>query len=202
MPFAIPSDIASWIGKDIDATRQAELVSTIAAAQDWVAHQAGIRSLEKEAAAVTTYLDATEANGENLWLPADVRPVWHSGSDLMTVTEGGISVSLAASYSATAGAVIRGANQFKRVCLWRAGGWSKSGASDIAVTCKVGWHLDTGVLIVPQDVRRLCIEVAWLLFNSYNWVGKQNVSKAGSAVSLENDLSPFAADTLRFLRGA
>jgi len=201
MALAVVGDVAAWVGRDIDSTRQGELTACIAAAQAWVATQAGLRSLEKEASAVTTYLDASSAYGEELWLPNDIRPLWHSGSDLLTVTEGGVSVTVSVAYSSTAGAIIRNANTFKRVCLVRAGGWAQSGANDVAVTCKVGWHLDTGVLIVPQDVRRLVIEAAWLLFNSANWVGRQNVSKAGAAISIENDLSPFAQETLTRLRG-
>lgn len=202
MALATVADIASWIGKDIAAERQGEATDDITAAQAWIARAAGLRSLEKESSAVTIYLDGEDACGEDLWLPADVRPMWHSGSDLMTVTEDGTSLTVATGYSTTAGVTISGANQFKRVCLYRTGGWSKSLRQNIAVACKVGWHLDTGVLIVPTDVKRLVIETAWLIFNSFAWVGKQNVSKSGAAVSLENDLSPAAQETLNRLRGA
>lgn len=201
MALAVVGDVAAWIGRDIDSTRQGELTACIAAAQAWVATQAGLRSLEKEASAVTTYLDASSACGEELWLPNDVRPLWHSGSDLLTVTEGGVSVTVSVAYSSTAGAIIRNANTFKRACLVRVGGWARSGANDVAVTCKVGWHLDTGVLIVPQDVRRLVIECSWLIFNSASWSGIQSISKAGASVTMANDLSPAGRDTLDRLPG-
>jgi hypothetical protein len=204
MALALVSDVASWIGKDIDAARQGELTSCIAAAQSWIASQAGLRSLEKETTAVTAYIDGKDANGEELWLPSEIRPVWHTGSDLMTVVESGTALTpLAIGYSSTASVVLRGVNSFDRVCLYRVGGWiwNRFTPQNIAVACKVGWHADTGALIVPADVKRLVVEVAWLQFNSFNWVGRQNVSKAGTAITIENDLSPFARAVLDNLRG-
>ena len=203
MPLAGPSDIGSWIGKDIDPSKQAELTACIAFAQSWVAQAAGLRSLEKESAAVTAYLDGSDAGSGSiaLWLPADIRPVWHSGGDLMVVIEDGRTLTLAIGYSATADVVIRNANTSNRVCLHKAGGWSTSGPQNVSVACKVGWHFDTGVLIAPFDVRRLVMEVSWLMFNSHAWVGRQNISKAGSSISIENDLSPGSQATLDSLRG-
>jgi hypothetical protein len=202
MALVIPDDFSDWIGKDIDTARQDELVRCASAAQAWVARQAGLRSLEKEDTAVATYLEACDAHGEYLYLPNDVRPAWHTtGSDLMTVVDSGSSLSVSATYSTTASVILMNVNTFKRVALFRSGGWPKTLANNVVVTCKVGWHADTGVLIVPDDVKRLVIEVAWLMFNSFAWVGRQNVSKAGAAVSIENDLSPGSIDTLNRLRG-
>jgi hypothetical protein len=203
MALAGPSDIGSWIGKDIDPSKQAELTATIAFAQAWIAQDAGLRSLEKESSAVTTYLDGSDAGGGStaLWLPADLRPVWHSGSDLMVVAAEGTTLTLSVGYSITADVVLSNVNTSRRVCLHKRGGWLTSGPQNVAVTCKVGWHLDTGVLVATPEIRRLIMEVAWLMFNSHAWVGKQSISKGGSSISIENDLSPGSRSTLDSLRG-
>jgi hypothetical protein len=204
MALAQPSDFASMIKRDIDPAMQTELVNCVAYAQSWIAREAGLRSLEKEASAVTFYLDGCDANGDELWLPHDVRPVWHSTPDLMTVSENGVALTpLAIGYSSTAAVVFRGVNQFKRVSLYRPGGWYWSGLSpqNIAISCKVGWHLDTGVLIVPPDVQRLVIKVAWKMFNTAGQTGITSVNKAGTAISWVDELSPTEQATLDRLRG-
>jgi hypothetical protein len=110
---------------------------------------------------------------------------------------------VALGYSASATTIIRGANDYQRVRLSRVAGWNFSNPiqQNIAVACKVGWHLDTGVLIVPPDVQRLVIKVAWKMFNTAGTTGIASLNKAGTATSFIDDLSPSERDTLDWLRG-
>lgn len=203
MALVDPGDIDDWIGRAISANRQDEVTSTIAYAQSWVAQSAGLRSLEKEAASVTTYFDGADVCGEFLWLPMDMRPVWHSGSDLVSIVEDAISLNVSSIASTTIPVILTNANTYKRARLYKAGGWSKATPQNIAVTCKVGFDSDpsASVLPVPQYVRRLVMEVAWLMFNSPQWIGHSSTSKAGSAATVENALSLTAREGLERLRG-
>ena len=206
MAIALPADVVSWIGKDIDAARQEELVNCIALAQVWIANQAGLRSLEKEAAAITEYIDSdTMPNQDELWLSPACRPAWHTGtsSDLMTVVESGTTQGLSIGYTASSNVVIAGANRFDRVRLSRAGGWVRWGKQNIAVALKCGFDPDPAAAVnpVPLDVKRLVMEVAWLTLNSPSRAGKTSINKAGQSVSLLDELSPAGRATLDWLRG-
>jgi hypothetical protein len=205
MALAEVVDFSSWIKKDLDATVQEELVACIAAAQAWIAREAGLRSLEKESAAKTEYLDgALLPNNEDAWLPMSVRPVWHTGtSDAMTVTENGTSLTVATAFSSGAGVVVAGANSLDRVRIYREGGWSNSGRQNIAVSCKVGFDASTTASTnpLPYDVKRLVMGVAWKLFNQPAVAGRSSVGKAGQTVSLVDDLSLMERATLDRLRG-
>ena len=206
MALAAYTDIESWIGKTLDSGRQAEATASIAFAQGWIANQAGMRSLEKEAAAVTTYFDGGQDTvSADLWLPMDMRPVWHTGSDLVAVTENGTSLTVAIGYSTTAGVTLRGVNSMSRVRLSRVGGWfwNYSIANNVSVACKCGFDTTTTASTnpVPTDVKRLVVEVAWLSLNGSARTGKQSVSKAGTSVSIVDDISPAGRSTLDWLRG-
>ncbi len=202
MALVYPSDLESMLGKSIASERQPEVASCIDVAQSWIARAAGIRSLEKETTAQTVYLDGCEAYGNELWLPPEVRPAWNSGSDLMVVTEDGLTLTTSTAYSSSAGVIVRYAQTEKRGYLVRPFGWSVSGSANIAVTCKVGFDaLGSSTLAVPGYVWQLIREVAYLTFLSPALTGKTSVSKAGASVSIEHELSPMALQGLNFLRG-
>lgn len=205
MALAVPADFDSWAKKSISADAQAELVDSVSYAQSWIANQAGLRSLEKETTAVTTYFDGgTDTYRDELWLPMDHRPMWHTGSDLMTVTENGTALTAAIGYSTTAGVVLEGVNTFQRVRMSRLGWWSWTygGRNNIAVTSKCGFDGSSTATTnpLPPDVKRLVMEVAWLMFNSAGRIGINNTSKAGSSADIVNDLSPVGRSTLDWLR--
>jgi hypothetical protein len=206
MALAEVIDISEWIGKDIDATRQSELVSCIAAAQSWIATEAGLRSLEKEATAKIEYLDGdTLPNQEEAWLPNSCRPTWHTGTgaDAIVVSENGIVLGMSFAYTTGTNIVIDGANTFRRMRLYRSGGWSTAGKQNIAVTLKCGFDpsLTAPLNPLPVDVKRLVMGVAWKLFNAPTSVGRSSVSKAGQAVSWLDELSAMERSTLDSLRG-
>ena len=121
----------------------------------------------------------------------------------MTVTEDGASITVALGYSTSAGAVIIGANELRRVTLYRQGGWSTSLPQNIAVTCKVGFVADVTAAVnpLPLDVKRLLCESAWLMFNAASRVGVGSVAKLGSSADVTNDLSRSSQDTLSLLTG-
>jgi hypothetical protein len=209
MALAAYTDVeTSWAKKTLETAAQTEMTACIAHAQSWIAHQAGLRSLEKEAAAVTEYVDGSKIdNPYEIYLSAACRPAWHTGtgSDLMTVVESGVTLTPAIGYSTTAGVILSGVNSFERVRLSRVGGWvwSRGLTDNIAVTLKCGFDSSTtaGTNPLPFDVKRLVTEVAWLVYNSSSWVGKSSISKAGTSVSIADELSPAGQSTLDWLRG-
>lgn len=205
MALAAYTDIETWIGKTFDAGRQAEVTNCIGFAQSWIANQAGLRSLEKEATAVTAYFDGgRDTSGSDFWVPMSFRPMWHTGSDLTTVSENGVNLTLTVGYSSTAGATISGVNSFDRVRVSRIGGWSYNlGSNNVAIACKCGFDSSTTATTnpLPLDVKRLVMEVAWTMLNGAQRTGKTSVSKAGTSVSINDELSPAAVATLDWLRG-
>jgi hypothetical protein len=207
MALAAYTDIESWIGRTLDSGRQAEATSCIGFAQSWIANQAGLRSLEKESAAVTLYEDGEKlTSASEFWLSAACRPAWHVGtSDIFTVSENGAALTVAVGYSSTASVILSGVNSMDRVRLYRAGGWSWSRGlpGNISVACKCGFDTSSTASTnpLPLDVKRLVVEVAWLMLNGSQRTGKTSVSKAGTSVSISEDLSSAATGTLDWLRG-
>jgi len=200
MALITQADLENWTGSSIDASRVASVTQVILAAQSWIARQAGIRSLEKEANAVTVYLDSDNAdNGTDLWLPPEVRPFWSgAGQDLMTVSADGQALTIASGYSATADVLIRGAHGLGLGMLYRSA-WGP-GRSNVAVGCKVGFAT-SGAVLLPDDVKILVMEVAWLFFTIPNMMGRTSVSKPGTSQSVDRQLSPQALATIQVLKG-
>jgi hypothetical protein len=206
MALAAYTDIETWIGKVFDSARQAEVTNCIAFAQSWIANQAGLRSLEKESAEVTIRADGASLwNPEEFWMPSSCRPSWHTGSDVYTVTENGSTLSVVNGYSSTASVVLSGANSLDRARLFRPGGWAYSPSlpNNISVACKCGFDssMTASTNPLPADVKRLVMEVAWAMLNGAQRTGKSSTSKAGTSVSINDDLSPAAVSTLDWLRG-
>ena len=200
------ADIEAWVGTAIDAGRTVAIAQAITSAQSWIARQVGIRSLEKEANAVTVFLDSANADNEtDLWFPPEVRPFWHSGTDLVTVSESGVSLTVASGYSASADILIRGANSLNVGMLYRPA-WAPEGKGygrlNVAVSCKVGFGaVGAANLAVPEDVRLLIMEVAWLFFTLPSSIGRSSVSKAGTSQAFDGELSPQALSTMEMLKG-
>ena len=197
------ADIESWVGTTIDAGRTAAVSQAIGSAQAWIARQAGMRSLEKESSPPIAYLDSDNAdNGTDLWLPPEIRPFYHVGTDLMTVTVDGGAMTIASGYSSSADILIRGAQSLSPGMLYRPSWGSSSGKLNVAVTCKVGFGaVGSANLAVPEDVRILIMEVSWLLFTMPSSMGRSSVSKAGTSQSFDEKLSPQGMATLEMLKG-
>jgi hypothetical protein len=208
--FVTIADVDTWRRKSTAQEHQGSLELAIDAAVSWVEREGGRRSIEKKTVTVT--LDGSRADGHtrsDLWLPPDVRPVWHTTTpNVVAVSEDGSSLTVAAGYSASADVIVHGANEDVPVMLYRRGGWYP-GRRNVAVTLVVGYDVTPptpegvfpSVLPLPSSIRQLIIEAAWLTFNSEAWLGHQNVSRAGAAVTISNELSPMASETLANLRG-
>ena len=191
------ANIESWIKRDIEADREAELTRCCSAATKILEQITG-RTLER--VTKTQNFDGYLALGigDEIYLHPGHRPVLHTGSDLITCTVSGLGISVVTGYSTTAGIVAIGANEDRPVMLKRLWGPFIWGIQNIAVSYKCGWQTNgtTDSQPVPDDVVQLANEVAWLMFQSPDWLGKQNVSNAGAAISIANALSPIAQHTL------
>lgn len=209
-PVVVVADFDAWRGRATAQEKQGAVEAAIAVATSWVERAAGRRSLAKTGA-LTITLDGERAEGRrrtDLWLPPDFRPVWHLTPDLVTVSENGSALTIAAGYSSSADVLIRNANEDRPVMLYRLGGWYPD-RQNVVATLKVGWDATPpdvdgnppAVLPLPASIRQLVLEATLLTFNSADWMGHHNVSRAGAAVTLENELSPMAGQTLEDLRG-
>ena len=193
MSLATVSGVMSWIRKDIDPNRQSELERCCSAATSFLAALTD-RTLERTTKVVYFDGDVALGGGRELWLHPGHRPVLHTGADLVTVESNGSALSVAVGYTTTAGAVLVGANEDRPCRLVRYAGIWPTGIQNIKVTYKCGWQTDRSVVAdtqpVPLGVEQLANEIAWLMFVSPSWLGLSNVSHAGAAVSISNDLSP------------
>lgn len=193
------ANIESWVKRDIDPDREAELTACCSKATK-ILEQISDRILERQT--VTRYFDGYMALGyaDEIWLHPGHRPVLHTGSDLITVSVSGSSVSVGVGYSTTYGIIAIGANEDTQCLLKRNLAPYVWGIQNVSVTYKCGYQTDlsktTDSQLVTDEIVHLANEVAWLLFNESDWLGKDNVSHAGAAVSLNNNLSPLARATL------
>ncbi len=205
MPLTSIDRVSSWAKKDIDAARQAEVTRCIVAASSIIAKISG-RQLERVTRSISLDgCDATGRDGMILRLPPGDRPVLHTGSDLVTVSESGRSLTVATGYSTSAGVIVKGANRDERCSLIRNGaGWYwDSGYQDILVGYKCGWTLDVAndTQPVPDHVIQLANALAWMIYLEPAWIGKLNESAQGAAVTLSNELPAYESEVLRSLMG-
>jgi hypothetical protein len=202
MPLTTVDRVSSWAKKDVDASRQDELARCIAAASDVLAGITG-RSIERVTRSI--FLDGCEATGkasEILYLPMGDRPVIHSGTDLVTVSENGISLAVVTGYTTSDAVIVRNANVDRRCELVRRSGWYwDDGLQNVAVTYKCGWVIDSPLdpAQAPAKVIQLVNCLSWMIFQEPSWLGKLNVSQQGSAVTLTNDLPSYEASILASL---
>ena len=195
-----PVDVAAWAKQTVKDEYQAALQSAIDAAGsmlETLTNRVLIRATK------TVYFDGKRAlgNSDELWLDPGHRPVLHTGSDLVTVSVNGSSLTVAASYSTTAGVMLVGANEDSPCRLIRQFGPWTTGIRNIVVSYKCGFQTDpaltaTDTFPVPSNIKQLANEMSWLVFNSASLLGKQNVSHAVAAVTLSNELSPYGKAVL------
>lgn len=175
--------LKAWANPSMVDTRQAEVERCIVAASAFIASVAG-RVVEK--AAFTEYLDGSKALGKyrNLfYLPARYRMVEHPTG--FTISENGVSLTSAVGYSNNAEVILTGANRDLTCTLTkRSGSWA-DGTQNIAVTFNAGY----GSAAIPADVAQLANEMAWLFFNSPEWVGTAQKSSQGGSVTFDKELT-------------
>lgn len=198
MALTTVATVKAWGEPTLDSRNDDVLSDCIDAAEALIERVTG-RVLNQ--ASFTRYFSGGEAVGrgrDTIYLQQGHRPVIHSGGDLVTVTEDGSALTVAVGYSATANVILSGVNEDKQCALRRNYSvWSNAAYDNITVTYKAGWTTST----VPNDVKQLIAEVAWLIFRSPGWLGKASTSKAGTAVSFEKDLTPQSAAVISQLRG-
>lgn len=200
MPLTTVDRVLSWVKKDntFDPSRQSELERCIASASRVLARITG-RQLERVTRSFSLDGNDMSGCGDVLRLPRGDRPVIHTTTpNLVTVTEDGVALTVATGYSVSAGVILRGANADSPCELIRNGcAWSP-GFQNILVGYKCGWALDVtdDPQPVPEDVIQLANCMAWMMLVEPSWIGKQNVSAAGAAVSISSDLPAYEAEVL------
>lgn len=200
MALTTTARVLSWTKKDttFDESREDELQRCIASASALIPRVTG-RQIERVTRAL--FVDGWECGGqfsEILYLPSKDRPVLHAGSDLVTVMENGVVLTVTTGYSTTNTVLVRDANRDMRCSLVRTAGYWIPGYQNISVGYKCGWTLDVAgdPLPMPEEIIQLASCIAWMTFQSPSWLGKMNVSSAGAAITISKELPPLEAATL------
>jgi hypothetical protein len=119
-----------------------------------------------------------------LLIPVKYRPVIHSGTDLVVVTESGTVLTINAGYDGTSDVILIGANEPQRCEMVRPYSTWLRGYGNVKVV------MAHGHATVPADVVQLATEVATLIFNAGLQVGKSSKSVRGGSMTFAKDLTP------------
>ncbi len=119
-----------------------------------------------------------------LLVPVKYRPVIHTGSDLVTVTESGTALTVNAGYDGSSDVIILGANEPRRCELVRPHSTWLRDYGNVTVVMKHGYAT------VPADIVQLATEVAVLFFNAGLQVGKASKSVRGGSLTFAKELTP------------
>ena len=171
-------------------TRDTELARCIAAGDAWIKRTV---NWDIEQTTASVYLNGRDALGGSVMLvPTNFRPVIHTGGDLVTVTEGGTSLTVAASYDADSGADVYlvGVNENKRCELVKNHSTWLDGHANVTAAFKHGYAT------VPDDIIQLATEVASVIFTSGGMVGKANKSVRGGSFSVKDQLTQVSRDLI------
>lgn len=195
MPLTDPDIVKQWTNPKMDSSRDDELDRACLAATDWVKRAT---LWEVEQAAYTLNLDGNDAIGPRsnvLLVPPRYRPVDHAGTPV-TITEDGSALTVTDVYDASKDVYLVGADQNRRLELIKpASPWSP-GYANIQVALTAGYASGS----VPKDIVRLATEVALLMFQAGNFVGKASRTGRGATISYEKDLSPLALATIERMK--
>jgi hypothetical protein len=207
------AEVLAWAPGPLTDVDTAVVDRCITAAGDAIVRETE-RIWEKTANAVTTYFDGDRAMGrygEILFLPRAHRPVVHSGPDLVTVSENGTSLVVGTSTPSSAHVIVDGAGEDRRCRLIRVGGapagasWNPGvaqgwapGVRNIAVSYKAGFEDGQ----IPQDIREVCAEWAWLMFTESRRLGVGSVGGGGTWSLHTHDLSDYAKRILKHRKAA
>ena len=204
MALVTAAEVRARMAPAETADRDAEIVLCIAAAQSYLVPPPG--RIEEPSTAATVMLSGDDACGPYnsvLYFPPGMRRmVKHSGSDLVTVKEDGLDLTVPAtvSYSTTAGALLEGVNEDSPAKLLRGNSSSKqcwrSGRHNVEVKYKSGWSAAN----LPASVKHLLIRVAWHMFTGGAVHGMASASDPGGSVTIERGLPQIERDILDHLR--
>lgn len=154
-----------------------------------------------ELTTIAEVLDGDAANGKHGELLLLRRfPVTYP-TDALTVTENGVSLTVAAGYSTSAGVIVKGAQLEDRCRLIRknaspygcAAAWAP-GVQNISIGYKAGFAT------VPARINYVARELAWLCYQQGRKIGIEQVAQAGSSRSLITKLSEMSQSILRDAR--
>lgn len=107
-------------------------------------------------------------------------------TDTLTVTENGVSLTVAAGYTTSAGVIVKGAQLEDRCRLVRRGQSWAAGVQNITVGYKAGFTA------VPSRINYVARELAWLCYQQGRKIGIDQVSQAGSSRHLITQLSEMS----------
>lgn len=204
MALVTRQEVLDWVGGTFTDLNTTVLDECIDGADAAIRRETGA-AFEKTQ--YTLYFDGDRADGrsqELLRIPSKYQPVIHSGGELVTVTENGKVLTVGIGF-ATADVIVKGANVETAARLIRlprspaavlapwafANRWAP-GVQNIVVTLFAGYTAGS----LPEDIRRVCCEWAWLIFNSARSVGTSSTSRGPAATVKSNDLSPWAQRVL------
>jgi hypothetical protein len=146
--------------------------------------------------ALTVYLDGQARIGPYnniLLLPVKYRPIVHTGSDLVTMTEDGSALNVGVGYDASANVILVGQNVNQRCELVKPLSHWSLGYQNVVVTVpKAGYAAGS----IPSDIEQLATEIALLIFRSPSWIGKASKSTRGGSLTYAKDLTPQSVEVL------
>lgn len=188
-------ELKAWIDPALDASRQAEIERCISAASDYIVDASG-RQIEQ--AAYVRWHSGKDALGPRrnlLFLDSGHRPVTHPTG--FTLEENGVVLTTAEGYSTTADVLVRGVNRDEQCVLERRSGSWACGTDNIKASYTAGYASNA----IPARIKQLTNEIAWLLFQSQDWMGKsRTVGPDGTGATFDKQLTDFSKRTLDGLR--
>ena len=192
MALVTAQEVKDWVAGDgttnITGVNDTVLTSCIAAAGEEII-QESTRIWEK--AAQTEVFDGNAAVGRNDELLLLRRfPVTYP-SDAITVTENGVALVVGAGYALNAGVLVKNAGLERHCQLIRITGcgWAP-GVQNVTVTYSAGYTA------VPDRIKFVAKELAWLYYQEGRKVGLDDVAQAGSSRGLAHKLSALSRDIL------
>lgn len=214
-PLATRAVLEAWAEGKLDGATDAVLERCLLAATVYFEQQTS-RVFAKPGSAYSTVLNGNDADGklgEILLLPRGHRPVIHSTPDFVTVTENGVSLTVAIGYSTTADVIVEHANEDKRARLIRRptvrpmlaydqfveklGYWAP-GIQNITASYYAGYASGS----IPEDVEQAVCEIALLLYRNPNLVGVASKGRAGHSAALTKELPPTVVAVIAARRAA
>lgn len=185
MALTTVAKVKAWAEPSLDTTRDSEITRIIAAVAAWLPRATG-RIIEQ--ATLTRYFDGGEdAQGhkrDTIYLPSGHRPVAHSGSDLVTVTEDGVSLTVAVGYSTSADVIVTNADIDLPCSLVRNGtAWSDSVPQNIKVVYKAGFAT------IGAEIEQLANELAYREFKQPGYLARASASRAEHSVAWDDEFT-------------
>jgi hypothetical protein len=180
--------IKTLYAPNIGTEQDTELTAALAYGDAWLKRRTG---RPMESAAYTEYFNGE--GKEQIRLRPGRQPVLHDSTTPVVLTDSGSSLTLAIGYSATADAILDGANEDRQCVIWSNGSHFTSGIQNVKAVYTAGWST------IPADVEWLSSCVAWHVFSTKAWQGKTSSTGSRGAVTWEKNLPQMALDLIEAL---